>query len=78
MCSSDLALMKQAFPDVAAGDRLLGFHDGQGQVRFFRNGEPTAQIDDVDYARLFFGIWLAPQTSAPALRESLLGPAGQG
>ncbi|HEY8881718.1 MAG TPA: chalcone isomerase family protein [Roseateles sp.] len=68
-----LALMTQAFPDVAAGDRLLGLHDGQGEVRFFHNGRLTAEVQDADYARLFFGIWLARQTSAPALRESLLG-----
>lgn len=70
-----LALMKQAFPDVVAQDRLLGQHDGQGDVRFFHNGRPTARIVDADYARLFFGIWLAPQTSAPALRAALLGQA---
>jgi hypothetical protein len=68
-----LALMKQAFPDVAPGDRLLGLHDGGGSVRFFHNGRQTAAVSDAEYARLFFGIWLAPQTSAPALRESLLG-----
>ncbi len=68
-----LALMKQAFPDVAPGDRLLGLHDGEGSVRFFHNGRQTAAVSDAEYARLFFGIWLAPQTSAPALRESLLG-----
>ena len=70
-----LALMKQAFPDVAAQDRLLGLNDGQGEVRFFHNGQPTAQTRDAEYARLFFGIWLAPQTSAPALRDALLGLA---
>lgn len=68
-----LALMKQAFPDVAATDRLLGLTDGQGDVRFFHNGRPTAQTVDADYARLFFGIWLARQSSAPALRDALLG-----
>ena len=68
-----LALMKQAFPDVVANDRLLGLHDGRGEVSFFHNGKPTAQTRDADYARLFFGIWLARQTSSPALREALLG-----
>ena len=38
-------------------------------------GRPTAQIADADYAHRFFGIWLAPQTSAPALRNALLGPS---
>lgn len=68
-----MALMRKAFPDVVARDRLLGVHDGQGGVRFFHNGKPTATLQDPEYARLFFGIWLAPQSSAPALRESLLG-----
>ncbi len=71
-----LALMKKAFPDVKPGDRLLGWHDGQGGVRFFHNGRPTAELADPLYARLFFGIWLAPQSSAPALRQSLLGLPG--
>ncbi|MFG6447120.1 chalcone isomerase family protein [Roseateles sp. BYS180W] len=68
-----LALMTRAFPDVVAQDRLLGWHRGQGEVRFLHNGRPTADLTDADFARLFFGIWLAPQTSAPALREALLG-----
>ncbi|MFT7773736.1 chalcone isomerase family protein [Roseateles sp.] len=70
-----LALMLKAFPDVAATDRLLGLHDGQGDVSFFHNGKLTAQVVDAEYARLFFGIWLARQSSAPALREALLGLA---
>lgn len=70
-----LALMIKAFPDVVANDRLLGLHDGQGDVSFFHNGKLTAQTVDAEYARLFFGIWLARQSSAPALREALLGPS---
>ena len=67
-----LALMLKAFPDVKAGDRLLGWHDGRGRVRFFFNGRQSAELDDATYARLFFGIWLAPQTSAAGLRRALL------
>lgn len=70
-----LALMTTAFPDVAPQDRLLGLSDGKGGVRFFHNARLTAQTRDAEYARLFFGIWLAAQTSAPALRKSLLGLA---
>ena len=68
-----LALMLEAFPDVTARDRLLGFWDGQGEVRFTHNGKLTARVRDAEFARLFFGIWLAPQSAAPALRASLLG-----
>jgi hypothetical protein len=70
-----LALMVKAFPDVVASDRLLGLHDGQGDVSFFHNGKLTAQTVDADYARLFFGIWLARASPAPGLREALLGQA---
>jgi len=68
-----LDLMLQAFPDVQPGDRLSGIHDGDGAVSFFHNGEPTALIRDPEYARLFFGIWLASKTSVPSLRQALLG-----
>ena len=68
-----LLMMKQAFPDVAAQDRLLGVTDGAGDVSFFHNGRETARLQDAEYARLFFGIWLSDQTSAPGLRAALLG-----
>lgn len=67
-----LALMTQAFPDVKAQDRLTGVHDGAGSVRFYFNGKETAAIQDKSFARLFFGIWLSPKTSSPALRSALI------
>jgi hypothetical protein len=39
------------------------------------NGKPTAAINDKAFARLFFGIWLSPKTSAPGLRNALIGKA---
>ncbi len=69
-----LEAMQAAFPDVAAGDRLLGVHlPGRG-AQFFHNGRLTAEIADAGFARLFFGIWLSEQTSAPRLRAALFGP----
>jgi hypothetical protein len=70
-----LAAMAQIFPDVAAGDRIVGLHRPGESARFFVNGRSRGEVRDADFARRFFGIWLAPQTSEPALRESLLGPA---
>ena len=68
-----LADMQRIFPDVNAGDRISGQHlPGQG-ARFWLNGRPAGQIDDPEFARLFFGIWLAPTTSEPDLRQALLG-----
>ncbi|MFD0666720.1 chalcone isomerase family protein [Ramlibacter sp. MAHUQ-53] len=67
------AEMARVFPDVKAGDRLAGLHlPGEG-ARFWHNGRPVGQVDDPDFGRRFFGIWLAPTTSQPALRLALLG-----
>ena len=65
--------MEAAFPDVQAGDRISGQHEPGAAARFFFNGQPRRRIADAQFARLFFGIWLSPQTSEPKLREQLLG-----
>jgi hypothetical protein len=68
-----LSAMTGLFPDVHAGDRLTGLQlPGQG-ARFFFNGVLRGEVADAEFARLFFGIWLSPQTSEPALRAELLG-----
>ncbi len=65
--------MQAAFPDVGPGDVLTGLHlPGQG-VRFLANGQVTADIQDAEFAQLFFGIWLSERTSEPRLRQALLG-----
>lgn len=70
-----LAALQTALPGVAAGDRRLGLHH-PGQGAEFRHGaQPTGRVDEPEFSRLFFGIWLAPQTSAPDLRRALLAAA---
>ena len=65
--------MTRLFPDVQEGDRITGVNlPGQG-ARFFHNGTLRGEVRDTEFARLFFGIWLSPGTSEPALRQSLLG-----
>jgi len=67
--------MQRLFPDVRKGDRLLGLQrPGQGAVFWF-NGQLRGELADAEFARLFFGIWLSPRTSEPALRQALLGGA---
>jgi len=67
--------MKQVFPDVKEGDRITGVHVPGMGARFFINGQMKGDIRDAEFARLFFGIWLSPKTSEPALRDALLGKA---
>lgn len=68
--------MRALFPDVQTGDRITGVHLPGTSAEFYANGKLLGEIRDPVFARLFFGIWLAPQTSEPALREALLAQAG--
>lgn len=66
-------LLAEMIPDVAAGDRLTAILlPGQG-LRLLGNGQPRAEVPELEFSRRFLGIWLAPQTSEPALRKALLG-----
>lgn len=67
------AAMATVFPDVRAGDRIVGLYlPGRG-ARFFHNDRSTGEVADAQFARAFFAIWLDPRTREPALRERLLG-----
>ena len=68
-----LAFLKQTVPDVKARDRVTGVQRPLELSRFHVNGRFAGELRDADFMRLFFGIWLAPQTSQPALRSQLLG-----
>jgi hypothetical protein len=70
-----LAEMTRLFPDVKEGDRITGVQQPGAGVSFFINGRARGEVLDADFARRFFGIWLAPQTSEPGLRERLFGRA---
>ena len=70
-----LAEMTRVFPDVKEGDRITGVQQPGAGVSFFINGRARGEVRDTDFARRFFGIWLAPQTSEPGLRERLFGRA---
>ena len=65
--------MRQSFVDVQAGTRITGVYlPGQG-ARFFVGQQLQHEIDDPQFARAFFNIWLDPRTRSPELREQLLG-----
>jgi len=66
------AAMRSAFPDVEPGDRITGEHRPGVGARFYFNGRLRAVVDDADFSRAFFGIWLSPDTSEPRLRNALL------
>jgi Chalcone isomerase-like len=68
-----LEAMKGLFPDVESGDRITGIHRPGVGAAFFVNGRAAGEVRDAQFAQLFFGVWLSPRTSQPALRSALLG-----
>jgi Chalcone isomerase-like len=62
----------EVFPDVQAGDRITGIHQPGSGARFLVNGAFRKSLSDVEFSRLFFGIWLSEATSEPAMRRDLL------
>ena len=68
-----LQAMVLAFPDVKAGDRITGLHTPGVGARFWFNGQSRPALNDPDFSRTFFGIWLSDATSEPLMRNQLLG-----
>ncbi len=73
-----MSAMKQAFPNMAEGDRTTGVQVPGVATRYFVNGKFTGEVRDAEFTRLFFGIWLSPRTSEPGLRKALLAGAPNG
>ncbi len=65
--------LQQAFPDVKSGDVIIGLYLPDRGVEFYHQGRLSGRVDDVDFARAFFAIWLDERTREPALRARLLG-----
>ena len=68
-----LDAMKKIFPDVKKDDQLIGIHQPDGTARFMLNGKTLGEVQDAEFSRLFFGIWLSPKTSQPKMRSELIG-----
>jgi hypothetical protein len=71
-----LAALTKVIPDVKKGDRLMGLYQPGKGLRLMFNGAslpPLTEVPDPTLARIFTGIWLSPNTSAPAMRELILG-----
>jgi hypothetical protein len=67
-----LNAMQGLIPDVQKGDRITGVHKPEQGAEFWVNERLVGQVNDPQFAQMFFGIWLSPQTSAPEVRKALL------
>jgi hypothetical protein len=67
-----LATMRTLFPNVGPGERITGVNLPGVGVEFWVNGRRVGAVNDTDFARLFFGIWLDERTSEPKMRTQML------
>lgn len=66
--------MARAFPDVNRGDVIVGrWQPRTASSSFAHNAGAPVELLDPVFGPRFFGIWLAPHSSQPELRERLLG-----
>ena len=64
--------MARVFPDIKAGDRLVGVSLPNSGASFFNDQKLLGVIADPEFAGAFFAIWLSERTSEPKLRRQLL------
>ncbi len=66
------AAMRALFPNVGPGERITGVNLPGVGAEFWVNGQRVGAVNDITFARLFFGIWLDERTSEPKMRSQLL------
>jgi hypothetical protein len=67
-----LVKMTALFPNVQEGTHISGVYLPGAGARFYLDGNLLGEIDDPEFARAFFAIWLDKRTSATKLRSQLL------
>lgn len=65
--------LRRMIPNVDNNVTLAGFTNAKGHTVFLRNGVEIGSIEDADFTKYFFNIWLGPKTSQPRLRAQLTG-----
>jgi len=65
--------LERVFPNVKSGDVIVGVLKPNQGAEFYHQSRLSGRIDDLDFARTFFAIWLDERTSEPELRKRLLG-----
>ncbi|MFT4863406.1 MAG: hypothetical protein ACI95C_002637 [Pseudohongiellaceae bacterium] len=68
-----LTEIRNIFPSVKKGDRLILKVADSLTSEFYFNDEFIGAIDNADFTREFLAIWLSEQSSYPELRNQLIG-----
>ena len=65
--------MRNIFPNVIKGDSITGIYQDNTQCEFYKNNTYIGHVADSQFCNVFFDIWFGKNTSAPKLRNKLLG-----
>ena len=65
--------MRDIFPDVDKGNVISGIYKPNEPTIFLKDKKEIGTIEDPDFGKWFFGIWLDEKTSEPEFRTKLLG-----
>ena len=67
--------LQKLIPNIRSGERLTGIYRPDKGMQLLHQDRPLGEVSDVELARRFLGIWLAPETSQRQLRQQLLAGA---
>lgn len=67
--------LSNVFPEVHAGDQLIGVYLPDRGCVFFDKNKRIAEINNPELAKAFFAIWLDARSRDKDLRNQLLGAA---
>lgn len=65
--------MARIFPDVGRNSQITGVRDKDGNAIFYSGGRRIGALNDPQFSRAFFDIWLGKRASDPSFRRSLTG-----
>ncbi|MTI43670.1 chalcone isomerase-like protein [Roseibium hamelinense] len=65
--------MRAIFPNISRGQSITGVRTNSGNTDFYLGNQKIGSIQDKEFTRRFFAIWLGPNTNDPALRAKLVG-----
>ncbi|MFN9252509.1 MAG: chalcone isomerase family protein [Holosporaceae bacterium] len=68
--------LTQLYPPIAKGTTLIGLYNPAGRMALYCDGKLLGELQDGDFAKRFFQIWLDARSSYPKNRLQLLGWKG--
>lgn len=64
--------MRDIFPDINEDEHLLGVVGDNGQTLFYQQETLLGKVEDPEFTRWFFNIWVGEKTSEPDFRDKLI------